>query len=153
MEHKWLTLFPGPDACFWQHEWRKHGTCAGKGLHQYFATSIRLFDALDLMRWLSQDGIVPVTPASDRCYSRRAIHAAIQRHVQGKRVFLDCKRVSSRDREHHDGRMERASSVLVGLHVCYDAISLAYVDCARERKESRSCGSCIRFLQAYHSME
>lgn len=44
---------------FWEHEWSKHGTCSGFTQHQYFQSSIDLYNNYDITGALSDAGIVP----------------------------------------------------------------------------------------------
>ena len=42
------------------HEWQKHGTCAGTGIHQYFSTVLNLYKSgLSFDAILSKSGIFP----------------------------------------------------------------------------------------------
>lgn len=44
---------------FWEHEWSKHGTCSGFTQHDYFQSSIDLYNNYDITGALSSAGIVP----------------------------------------------------------------------------------------------
>ena len=154
LESKWPTLFGNRSSVtFWRHEWEKHGTCAApsplmRGVDAYFAQTMRLFDRLSLLHWLAADGVVP-TPAAERTlYDVRRIHAAIEKHVAGKRVFLDCKRLP-RSTLLPSAPASRRQSVLIGLHVCHDAVNLTLTDCHKEKQEEHQCGSHVYFPQSF----
>lgn len=140
LQDKWATLFPGTNDQFWKHEWDKHGTCVVSpkltGLVQYFNQTVRLYDQLHLKDWLEESGIIPLHEKNGRTYETRLIHRALERHTNGKRIKLDCKRM---------GKSEDA--VLIGLHVCYEPMSLEFADCGG--KGDDKCGTHVRFIRPY----
>ena len=63
---EWPSFHLGADA-FWEHEWSKHGTCAGPvtgNRSAYFATALRLHDQFNLNQVLAPLGILPGSSAS-----------------------------------------------------------------------------------------
>lgn len=132
----------GSDQTFWRHEWSKHGTCAAAsspemaGLKSYFLQTLQLYDSVPLLQWLKQEKIVPL-PAHDRnSYPIKDIHAAIEKHTGGRRVFLECKRIS---------RNDSPDPILTEIRVCFRPQDLEFTDCLS--RDDSECGTKnIRFI-------
>lgn len=141
LQTKWQTLFPGSSSSFWKHEWEKHGTCAKspmfRGQQSYFNQTLSLFDKLDLLSWLQESGIT-ARQANDGTYDAPSFQQAIEKHINGKRIRIDCKR-SRKQRE----------SVFVGVHICYDPVTLDFTDCVVKKS---SCGQ-LKFIAPFISRQ
>lgn len=129
----------GNDQSFWRHEWSKHGTCASasspamSGLTLYFKETLSLYKRSPLLDWLAKDGIKPGPTAS---YSIKDFHAAIEKHTQNKRVYLECKRVS---------RTDSPDPILTGIRVCFRPSDLEFTDC--QYRDDNDCGTKnVRFI-------
>lgn len=86
---------------FWQHEWRKHGTCVntlatscysnsnyipGMELVDYFQKAVDLFKRLDTYKTLASEGIIP---SNDKKYSAAHIQRALSR-TSGSNASFGC---------------------------------------------------------------
>ena len=87
-------VMPGTQSRLERHEWIKHGTCAGATGERYFATAVALVDALESagIGALFAANIGATLSASD---VRSAFDRAFGADA-GKRVTLECERVSGR---------------------------------------------------------
>jgi len=87
---------------FWEHEWRKHGTCIntlapgcygedyreGDEVVDFFTRAVEIFKGLDTYKALADAGI---TPSYDRTYDADEIQAALS-SISGGAVILGCRR-------------------------------------------------------------
>jgi len=85
------TLYAGNSFGFWAHEWKKHGTCAGKlpgcnTISNYFQKALDLRNQVKLVNALKTAGIMP---SDTKAYSPRQIIAAVKTGT-GVKPLLGC---------------------------------------------------------------
>lgn len=100
------------DGSFWDHEWSKHGTCAGDAglntVHDYFGTTLALRNQSNVIGALADAGI---KPDDNQDYSTTTLRNAISNAV-GATVEVQCD----------------SSRLLEVVVVCYDK-SLKPMNC------------------------
>ena len=59
MVNSWPSL-TSPNNVFWEHEWKKHGTCSENNFNQfnYFKLALDKKDDVDILKVLTQGGII-----------------------------------------------------------------------------------------------
>lgn len=84
----WPTLMPGnTDQSFWDHEWSKHGTCAGPHNQLgYFNTTLSWRRELDVYNVLAASSVVP-----GKSYNASDFDAAFTK-AHGAAAMLGCDR-------------------------------------------------------------
>jgi ribonuclease T2 len=116
---------------FWEHEWRKHGTCAtgseaGGSSYKYFKTALKLYDMNPVEKWLSDAGITPSGNPST-LYSLNSIHSAIARYRLDS-YTIQCRYVPQRD---ITGRVAK-QPIIESINLCFDK-SLNPITCNMPR--------------------
>ncbi|XP_064485642.1 ribonuclease Oy-like [Ornithodoros turicata] len=86
---RWPSL-TGNDKTFWQHEWKKHGTCALHderlgGISKYFQGGLDALNRYNISHILSQRGVIP-----GASYMYRDIETALQEGFNGS-VTVICR--------------------------------------------------------------
>lgn len=108
------------------------------GLKSYFSETLKMYDSLPLLQWLKEEKIVPLPSSHRTSYPIKDIHSAIEKHTGGRRVFLECKRIS---------RNDSPDPILTEIRVCYRPQDLEFTDC--QSRDDGDCGSRnIRFLSS-----
>ena len=124
----------GTDENFWRHEWKKHGTCAAtspqlKGQRNYFAETLALHGKASIKEWLSRAKIEPQPATSSTTFALKELHRAIESQT-GRKVRFECRRLP---------RRLAPEPLLSGIYLCYDPVTLAYVDCPQP--DDIDCGT------------
>ncbi|XP_065833354.1 ribonuclease T2-like isoform X2 [Oscarella lobularis] len=89
LERDWVdAINPQDPLKFWAKEWKKHGTCwlnneNTRNAHDYFSTTLQLYEKFDVSTMLSRQGI---TPTEERSYTSAQFLEAFE----GFRPFLHC---------------------------------------------------------------
>ncbi|XP_046848755.1 ribonuclease Oy-like [Xenia sp. Carnegie-2017] len=101
---------------FWQHEWKKHGTCCTDltyldSEHKYFIIGLQLNRKYDILSILNDANIVP---SRSQTYKLHEIHKAVQGKLGYVPAFLCCKNDSKQ-------RVEE-------VRICFDK-QLNLIDC------------------------
>lgn len=130
MQKEWPTLAcPSNNGLeFWGHEWTKHGTCSESVLdqHDYFATTLKLKDEVNLLQSLETAGIHP----DGGLYSLESIKSAIKQGT-GYTPYIECNVDAS------------GKSQLYQVYMCVDSSASNLIVCPIF--PHGKCGSQIQF--------
>ncbi|XP_050215062.1 ribonuclease 1-like [Mercurialis annua] len=89
----------GTNEFFWEHEWKTHGTCSPFGLADYFETTLRRAQEVDLLNILISAGIKP----DDSLYLIDDIKKALKAH--NIEAVIRCKNMKGNVLELHEIRI------------------------------------------------
>ncbi|CAB4004385.1 ribonuclease Oy [Paramuricea clavata] len=125
MEIYWpslLTSSHNSRISFWEHEWKKHGTCCTdmsslNSEHKYFDTGLQLNRKYDILSMLNDAKIVPSKTAT---YKLDDFREAVQKKTGHKPILHCCKKDSK----------QRVQEIMI----CMDK-KLNLIDCKEEDEE------------------
>ncbi|XP_060820469.1 ribonuclease Oy [Bombus pascuorum] len=117
LQEKWIDIECGKTSySLWEHEWKKHGTCAATLEYlnsevKYFKAGLNLLTKYDMKSVLSKDNIVP-----GKTYNTTDILNAIER-ILGQRGTLICRKNN-----------DTGESYILEIRICFDKM-LQLIDC------------------------